>query len=223
MADLTERANGPCAALLTDAVLQVDRLRFAYPRQAALFDGWSVELPAGLTLLEGDSSSGKTTLLRLLAGELRGAGRLTLAGRGADIDIDTATWRREVCWIDPRNAAWDALRPDELMAAQRRLHPGFDEAAWQRHLDAFDLQPHRAKSMFMLSTGMRRKVALAASLSAGCPLTLLDEPTAGLDRPALAWLAQALVEAAGQAGRACLLASAWGLEDRLPWAGVIKL
>ena len=212
---------------LTDAVVQIDRLRFGYPGQTMLFDGWSAALPAGLTLLEGDSSSGKTTLLRLLAGELRGAGRLSLAHQSTDTDTDTdtdtAVWRRDVCWIDPRDAAWDALRPDELMATQRLLHPGFDEAAWQRHLDAFDLQPHRAKSMFMLSTGMRRKVALAASLSAGCPLTLLDEPTAGLDRPALAWLAQALVEAAGQAGRACLLASAWGLEDRLPWAGVIKL
>ena len=216
---------------MTDPVLQVDRLRFGYPGQAAVFDGWSAALPAGLTLLEGDSSSGKTTLLRLLAGELRGAGRLTLAGRGAatatdtdtDTDTDTAAWRRNVCWIDPRDAAWDALRPDELMAAQRTLHPGLDDAAWHRHLEAFDLQPHRAKAMFMLSTGMRRKVALAAALSAGCTLTLLDEPTAGLDQPALAWLAQALIEAAGQPGRAWLLASAWGLEDRLPWAGFLKL
>lgn len=203
------------------AVLQVDGLCFGHPGQPALFDAWSAMLPAGLTLLEGDTSRGKTSLLRLLAGDLRGSGRLTLAGRR--IDTDLAAWRREVCWIDPRDPAWDPLRPDELMAAQRALHPGFDETAWQRHLDAFELQPHAAKAMFMLSTGMRRKVALAASLSAGCALTLLDEPTAGLDRPSLAWLAQALTEAAGQPGRALLLASAWGLEDRLQWAGTLTL
>jgi len=208
-------------AHLTDPVLQIDRLCFAHPGQPRLFDSWSAAVPAGLTLLEGDTSRGKTSLLRLLAGELRGTGSLTLAGRR--IDSDVTAWRREVCWIDPRDPAWDAMRPDELMAAQRALHPGLDEATWQRHLDTFDLQPHRAKAMYMLSTGSRRKVALAASLSAGCVLTLLDEPTAGLDRPSVDGLAQALTDAAGQPGRVWLLASAWGLEDRLPLAATLRL
>ena len=202
-------------------VLQVDELCLGYPGQPALFDRWSAAVPVGLTLLEGDTSRGKTSLLRWLAGDLPGAGRITLAGRR--IDTDPAAWRRDVCWIDPRDAAWDALRPDELMAAQQALHPGFDAEAWQRHVDGFELQPHRAKTMFMLSTGTRRKVALAAALSAGCPLTLLDEPTAGLDRPALGWLAQALTDAAAAQGRAWLLASAWGLEDRLPLAGTLTV
>jgi ABC-2 type transport system ATP-binding protein len=206
---------------LTDPVLQIDRLCFAHPGQPPLFDNWSAAVPAGLTLLDGDTSRGKTSLLRLLAGELHGTGRFTLAGRRRD--ADPAAWRHDVCWIDPRDARWDALRPDELMAAQRALHPGLDETAWQRHLDAFELQPHRAKAMYMLSTGSRRKVALAAALSAGCTLTLLDEPTAGLDRPAVEGLARALADAAGQPGRVCLLASAWGLEDRLALAGTLML
>jgi ABC-2 type transport system ATP-binding protein len=202
-----------------DAVMQVQGLRFGHPGQPPLFDGWSAEFPAGLTLVQGDS--GKTTLLRLLAGDLRGEGRLLLAGRR--IDTDPAAWRREVCWIDPRDVAWGAMRPDALMAAQQALHPGFDASAWQRHLAGFDLAPHLAKTMAQLSTGSRRKVALAAALSAGCALTLLDEPSAGLDRPAIAWLVQALGEAAREPGRVWLLASAWGLEDALPWAGTLTL
>jgi ABC-type multidrug transport system ATPase subunit len=219
--------------VLTEPVLQVDRLCFGYAGQPLLFDGWSTTVQAGLTLLDGDTSGGKTTLLRLLAGALRGTGVFTLAGRRIEHRADTAgtaetaaveaAWRREVCWIDPRDPAWDPMRPDELMAAQRAQHPGFDEAAWQHHLDAFDLRPHLAKAMYMLSTGTRRKVALAASLSAGCALTLLDEPTAGLDRPAVDWLAQALAQLACQPARACLLASAWGLEGRLPLAAVLRL
>lgn len=215
---MTEPAMTPLA---NDRLLQVDDLCLGHPGQPALFDRWSAAVPAGLTLLDGDTSRGKTSLLRWLAGELRGAGRITLAGRR--IDTDPAAWRRAVCWIEPRDAAWDALRPDELMAAQQALHPALDTAAWERHVEGFELQPHRAKTMHMLSTGSRRKVALAASLSAGCPLTLLDEPTAGLDRPALGWLAQALTEAAVAPGRAWLLASAWGLEDRLPLAGTLAL
>ncbi|MBL8349348.1 MAG: ATP-binding cassette domain-containing protein [Burkholderiaceae bacterium] len=211
--------DGRRCAIPADTVLQVRGLRFAYPDQPALFDGWSADIGAGLTRLQGEA--GKSTLLRLLAGALAGDGRVVLAGRR--LDTDRAAWRREACWIDPRDPAWDPLRPDELMAEQQALHPGFDATAWQRHLAGFDLASHRGKSMLQLSTGTRRKVALAAALSAGCALTLLDEPTAGLDRPAIGWLEQALTEAAGEPGRAWLLASAWGLEDALPWAGTITL
>lgn len=209
--------DGRRCAIAADTVLQVRGLHFAHPDQPALFDGWSADIGAGLTLVQGET--GKTTLLRLLAGALVGDGRLMLVGRR--IDTDRAAWRREVCWIDPRDPVWDPMRPDELMARQQAQHPRFDAAAWQRHLAGFDLAAHRGKPMSQLSTGTRRKVALAAALSAGCALTLLDEPTAGLDRPAIAWLGQALTEAAGDPGRAWLLASAWGLEDRLPWAGTI--
>jgi ABC-type transport system involved in cytochrome c biogenesis ATPase subunit len=204
-------------------VLQVQCLHFAHPGQPPLFTDLSLDFPAGLTLLDGDTGSGKTTLLRLLAGELRGAsGRFALGGRRND-DADPATWCREVCWIDPRDPAWDALTPGELMAVQRTRHPGLMDAAWQRHQQGFDLAPHLGKAMFQLSTGSRRKVALAAALSAGATLTLLDEPAAGLDKPAIAWLAQALAEAAAAPGRAWLIASAWGLEDRLPLAATVTL
>ena len=50
-------------------VLQVEGLGFDYP-ECKVFAQWSMGLPAGLALARGDESSGKTTLLRLLAGEL---------------------------------------------------------------------------------------------------------------------------------------------------------
>ena len=49
-------------------VLQVQDLSFAYPDQPALAARWSARVPAGITLLHGDTGSGKSTLLRLLAG-----------------------------------------------------------------------------------------------------------------------------------------------------------
>ena len=66
------------------AVLQVQGLGFAHPKQSALFANWSLALAPGVTWLGGDESTGKTTLLRLLAGRLlplagtvqRGAARL---------------------------------------------------------------------------------------------------------------------------------------------------
>lgn len=197
---------------LTDLVLQVQGLCFAYPGAAPLFDRWQAALPAGLTWLAGDTGSGKTTLLRLLAGDLSGqagrAGQRTLAG--VVCERDPAAYRRQVSWFDPRDPAWDALTPAGLMAAQRRLHPGLDQAAWQRHLAGLALLPHLDKPLYALSTGSRRKAALAVALASGARLTLLDEPTGGLDSAALAYLGQALRDATATPGRAWLLASSQG-------------
>lgn len=197
-------------------VLQARCVRVAYPGQPPLFDGFDFELPAGLTRLDADV--GKTTLLRLLAGDLAGEGDFVLNG-----DAWHPAGRPDAAsWVDPRSDAWDGCTPDEVKAAVQQRHPGFDHASWHRLVRAFDLEGHLHKTMHMLSTGSRRKVALAAVLSAGAALTLLDEPTAGLDAPARDALAGALQDLAAQPRRAALLAAAWGLESQLPWAAVLE-
>ena len=67
-------------------VAQVDGLCFSYP-QGRLFTDWSARFAAGLTCIQGDEGSGKTTLVRLLAGDLPAqAGRLQVAGARLDHD-----------------------------------------------------------------------------------------------------------------------------------------
>ena len=172
-------------------LLQVDGLQFGFDGMPPLFNGLCVSLPAGVHRLEGESGSGKTTLLQLLAGTLQGQGHIRLAGQpvqgGAGGSADP-----RVAWVDARNAAWDALTPEALMQQLRRAWPAFDASAWQQHIDGFGLAPHGFKTLHMLSAGMRRKAALAAVLASGCPLLLLDEPTAGLDSPSTAHLVDAL-------------------------------
>jgi ABC-type multidrug transport system ATPase subunit len=202
------------------SLLQVQGLRFAFPGEAALFDRWSLALGPGLHWLSGESGSGKTTLLRVLAGELRGEGRRQLDGR--DADADPAGWQRAVCFVDAGDPAFDGLTPAALRDVVQRRHPALDPADWQRHVDGFGLAPHRDKTLHMLSTGSRRKAALAAVLSAGATLTLLDEPTAGLDAPSLAYLVQALATAARQPRQAWLLAcGAW--PAALPCSSTVAL
>lgn len=212
---------------LTDPVLRVQGLCFAFPGEAPLFNNWQAALPAGLTWLAGDTGSGKTTLLRLLAGDLASAagrgGQRTLAG--VVCEHDPAAYRSRVSWFDPRDPAWDALTPAGLMAAQRGLHPGLDETAWQRHLAGLSLLPHLGKPLYALSTGSRRKAGLAVALASGACLSLLDEPTGGLDSAALAYLGQALREAAAAAGRVWLVASSQGPQavPGAPAGGLITL
>ena len=212
------------------AVLTVQGLCFAYPGEQPLFVGWQAALPAGLTWLAGDTGSGKTTLLRLLAGAMTGqpdqagaAGQRTLGG--VVFERDPTAYRSQVCWFDPRDPAWDALTPAGLMAAQRALHPRLDEPAWRRHLAGLALLAHLDKPLYALSTGSRRKAALAVALASGAHLTLLDEPTGGLDGPALAYLGRALMDVAAAPRRALLLASSQGRQavPGAPAGGLITL
>ena len=198
-------------------ILRVSKLCFAYPQQTPLLSDLSVDLPAGIHLLQGDTGSGKSTLLRLLAGDvasLRAAGALCsgdLALNGQPLATNPAAYGQQVCWINPRDTVWDALTPAALMAAQRALHPALDQAAWQRHLSGFALCPHLDKPLYMLSTGSRHKAGLAVALAASSALTLLDEPTAGLDAASVDYLIDVLNASANAPLQALLLASSHGL------------
>jgi ABC-2 type transport system ATP-binding protein len=192
------------------AVLRIAHLSLRWPDGMPLFADLSLDIGPGVTLLHGDSGSGKTTLLRLVADGLAAEGRIALHGRTRD--DDRAAWDRDVAFIDADDPRLAALTAAGVMAAARERHGALDEPAWQRHLDGFALQPHLAKAMFQLSTGSRRKVALAAALAICCPLTLLDEPGAGLDAASLRHLRLALAEANGDPARAILVVASVGLD-----------
>lgn len=178
--------------------LEVQDLHFGFPGQAPLFQGWSARLAPGLTTVCGDEGQGKTTLLRLLAGELQGRGRITLDGAPPRAD--------QVFWQDPR-AAPDATVANAYLADQAARWPAWDEAAAQAHVDGLSLREHLHKPFFALSTGGRRKVWLAAALASGAPLTLIDEAPAALDTPSVRYLLAALRQTAdAQPGRWLLVA-----------------
>lgn len=201
-------------------LLQIDALRFAYPDQPALVSNWNASVGPGVTLLYGDTGSGKSALLQVIAGTLHASGRLTLAG--ASLDAVPEAYRRQVFFVDPLTDRFDQLSARECTASLVEGDAGFDEAKWQAIADGFSLAPHLDKKMFMLSTGSKRKVWMAAGLASGRPLVLLDEPTAGLDMPSTRCLWATLSGFAAQARQAVIVASAARI-DTVPLAATIEL
>jgi ABC-type multidrug transport system ATPase subunit len=201
-------------------LLQIDALRFAYTDQPALVSNWNASVGPGVTLLYGDTGSGKSALLQVIAGTLPASGRLTLAG--ASLDAVPEAYRRQVFFVDPLTDRFDQLSARECTASLVEGDAGFDEAKWQAIADGFSLAPHLDKKMFMLSTGSKRKVWMAAGLASGRPLVLLDEPTAGLDMPSTRCLWATLSGFAAQARQAVIVASAARI-DTVPLAATIEL
>ena len=201
-------------------ILRVQSVSFAYPGQPALIAAWSASIGAGVTLVHGDTGSGKSTLLRVLAGTLPAKGRLTLAG--VHLDDDAAAYRRHVFFCDPTTDAFEQHTTRECTALLHAGDTGFQGARWQSLIDGFALTPHLDKPMYMLSTGSKRKVWLAAALASGRALILLDEPTGGLDAASIGCLWGEMTRFAGQARRAIVVASAERI-DRVPLAGLVEL
>jgi ABC-2 type transport system ATP-binding protein len=204
----------------TSIQLDLNDLGFAYPGQAPLVSGWTTRIGAGVTLLHGDTASGKSTLLRVLAGAVPATGRLTLAGSRLDTAPDA--YRRKVFLSEPATDAFDQVTARACTASLSAGDDAFDTLAWQTLVEGFALVPHLDKPLYMLSTGSKRKVWLAAALASGRALTLLDEPTGGLDAASIRCLWHALARIADRTDRGVIVASAERI-DRVPLTATIDL
>jgi ABC-type multidrug transport system ATPase subunit len=170
---------------------------------------FSAQLAPGVALVLGGDGRGKTTVQCLLAGELPpDAGRLQLGG--VFLDEQPEAYRQQVFWKDPRSAAHDALTVDDYLQSVQHAYPGFDEALLADAVDGLSLEPHLHKNLFMLSTGSKRKVWIAAAAASGATLTLLDGPFVSLDHASINFVLQLLREAANQSTRM------WVVADYVP-------
>lgn len=202
------------------AVLQVLGLCFAYPQQT-LFSGWDCTIGPGLTSLRGEEGSGKTTLLRLLAGELPAdAGQLQVGG--VQLDIQPDAYRQHVFWANPRSDALDQITAAAYFVSLRLRYPMLNADLLEELVDLLGLTPHRDKPLYMLSTGSKRKVWLAAAFASGAAVTLLDDPLAALDSVSAGCVMELLEDASEHPSRAWVVAHHEPLEG-LALAATISL
>lgn len=180
-------------------------MRLCAPDGRRLWSAAQCSLTPGITLVCGDEGVGKTTLLRLLAGEFpQQVAQAQLAGH--DLHAASDAYRTEVAWLDPSLAAWDGLVVDDLWAQQAHGFKRWRADTLEDLADALDLQVHRHKPLYKLSTGSRRKALLVAALASGAALTLLDMPFAALDAAASRTLREVLADCATHPSRAFVMA-----------------
>lgn len=172
------------------SILQASDLHFSYPGKT-LFTRFSANIPPGITLIRGGDGRGKSTLLRLLAGGLPArSGQLQI--NGIDLKAHPANYKAQVFWAEPCSTALDQSTVPDYFDLQRRSYDDFDDGVLTAVTEGLGLRAHLRKQLFMLSTGSKRKVFLAAAFASGAVLTLIDEPFAALDATStgfiLSWL-----------------------------------
>ena len=147
--------------------------------------------PGEAVVVRGPNGSGKTTLLRTIAG-LQPA-----TGGGMVRDGDT------IAYLPHANGVKDTLSVAENLAFWAGLY-GVDRV--DAALDALALGQLRNRRAQTLSSGQKRRLALARLLVTGRPFWLLDEPTDSLDEASVRLFAD-LARAHLASGGAALIAS----------------
>ena len=199
------------------SLLELSDVHYAFQADIPALAGVSLSVTAGERIaLLGANGAGKTTLLRLLAGLIfpqRGSyqafGR-EITERLLTHDPFGMFFRREL-GIVFQNADAQLFNPtveDDIAFGPLQLGEPLEEVGrrTQQALETFRLQHLARRPPFALSTGEKKKVALASVLAMEPQVLLLDEPTAGLDPRSSLTLLDLIAEA-GRKGTTVLTAT----------------
>ncbi len=181
--------------------IRFERVSFRYPaREVEVLHGVDLVVRPGETLaVVGSSGGGKTTLLSLLLRFAEPSSGRIVVGEHDLADVDAVDWRRHLAYVPQRPTLFRGTIADNI----RFGHPGAGDnevrAAAEfagAHVLARAL-PDGYETVVgeggrPLSTGERRRVALARAFVRDAPLVLLDEPTADLDPASAALVAEAV-------------------------------
>src|SRR6202161_2212287 len=135
-----------------------------------------------LSVLLGPTLSGKTSIMRLLAGlDKPTTGRVLVDGKdvtGFDVR------KRSVAMVYQQFINYPSFTVYENIASPLRVHaqpPAESESGGQEAAKPLKLEPYLNRTPLQLSGGQQQRTAIARALVKGADLVLLDEPLANLD------------------------------------------
>ena len=187
-------------------VLKVSGLRRAFG-PVTIIDRFSLEVRAGEAIaLTGRNGAGKSTLLRCLVGADRpDEGTVEVMGR--PMSETSPQIRRDVATVIDDLDFFPDLSVVEHLDLLARAHGIPDpDALVDEVLEEVQLVPQSGQLPGTLSSGQRRRLALATAFVRPRKLLILDEPEQRLDTEGVSWLA-AKLKAERQQGLAIVFAS----------------
>jgi phospholipid/cholesterol/gamma-HCH transport system ATP-binding protein len=167
--------------------IALEGVRIGFQDREVLRDVSFSVAPGETLALLGETGSGKTLLLKMVAGLLRpDAGRVRVLGNDVTAmpERELLPFRRRLGFVFQEGALFDSLSVADNVAYRLREEEAAEdeiEARVDESLGFVEMQHAKDKLPGELSGGMRRRVAIARALITRPPIVLYDSPTAGLD------------------------------------------
>jgi ABC-2 type transport system ATP-binding protein len=192
---------------VSDAAIRAEDLTRSFPTGVALDRLTFDAAPGEVVALLGPNGAGKTTTVRLLDGVLRpDAGRASVLGLDPAIDGDEVRRRTgvltEQAGLDDRLTAAENL---EVTGRIRGMSTAEARARSAALLERLDMAARADDLVQGMSTGQRKRLALARALLHDPDVLYLDEPTSGLDPAATRDVVDLIAGLASEHGRTVVL------------------
>ena len=169
-------------------LVEIENLTFKRGERV-IYDAISLSIPKGkVTAIMGPSGIGKTTLLRLIGGQIKPeSGNILFAGKNIPLlsRSDLYEVRKDMSMLFQSGALFTEMSVYDNIAFPIREHTQLSEEIIEKivlmKLEAVGLLGARHLQPSELSGGMARRVALARAIALDPELILYDEPFAGQD------------------------------------------
>lgn len=158
-------------------MIKIENVSYGYKSKYPIFNSISLEIGTGIYGLLGENGIGKSTLIHLLCGLLfPWKGECTLSGK------NTAERKPEILsnyFFLPEEMQIPNKSIRKYAATHSVFYPRFNKEEFEQNLE--ELLIDGDQKLTTVSFGQQKKAMLAYALALHTPLTILDEPTNGLD------------------------------------------
>ncbi len=192
---------------MTAKILEAKGLNKSYGKKQVLHNLDLTIEPGKIYGLIGRNGAGKTTLLGILTAQnTKDSGEVTYGGEPV---WENQTALNDICFSRELQSTLftgqNNMKVKDYLKAAALFYPNWDQDCAQKLLDEFRLEPK--KKIYQLSKGQMSMVTILIAMASKAPITILDEPAAGLDVVARERFYQMLLEDYAETGRTFIIST----------------
>ncbi|MFS0872602.1 ATP-binding cassette domain-containing protein [Paenibacillus xylanilyticus] len=171
-------------------MIRFDQVSYGYHQTPVLNNITLHENEPVISAIWGRNGAGKTTLMSLLAGHNRpDGGRIQVMGEDP---YNNLAAQKHLCYIQENHPLGRNWTMNDLVRFGQYFHPQWNQEFAERLIDLFEL-PSK-KKIVKFSKGMKTAAQMILGLASYADITILDEPTNGLDAEKRKYFYNALLE-----------------------------
>ena len=188
-------------------MVQINNLSFYYRKGIPIFDNVSFRMKSGIYGLLGENGVGKSTLLRIISGlRFPTSGKCEVLG---DDSYKRLPRMYSNLFFLPEEFELPAVTVKDYARTTGKFYQNFDYGRFESFLNEFQLD--QSQKLTEMSYGQKKKILISFGLATNAAVTLLDEPTNGLDIPSKTKFRQMIASASDE--NKCIIISTHQVRD----------